>query len=104
MAAEICFACTEQGFARPQPVVKCGICGKEVSWREVSRHYINHGKKSGNETVCPVCGQKVKNNEYRNHMRRHFAKRQDGAYRCGICGKSFIWLKSLMVHIMKTHE
>jgi hypothetical protein len=45
MASELCFACTEQNFARPATVVKCTICNKEVSWRETVAHYIEWQKK-----------------------------------------------------------
>jgi endogenous inhibitor of DNA gyrase (YacG/DUF329 family) len=104
MASELCFACTEQNFARPATVVKCTICKKEVSWREAVAHYIGHGKRSGNDVVCPICNTKVKSQEYRRHVRRHFVSRRGTSYICGVCGRGFITLRSLMVHIMKTHE
>ncbi|ACB40872.1 C2H2-type zinc finger protein [Pyrobaculum neutrophilum] len=104
MAAEMCFACTEQGYAKPATKVVCSVCKKEVSWREAVAHYMGHGKKSGNDVICPICNTKVKGQEFRSHVRRHFAVRRGASYLCGICGKSFLTLKSLLVHLMKTHE
>jgi endogenous inhibitor of DNA gyrase (YacG/DUF329 family) len=104
MATELCFACTEQNFAKLVTMVQCTVCKKEVSWREVVAHYIEHGKKSGKDVVCPICNTKVKSQEYRHHVRRHFVAKRGISYICGICGRGFITLKSLIVHIMKTHE
>ncbi|MEM1597200.1 MAG: C2H2-type zinc finger protein [Pyrobaculum sp.] len=104
MAAELCLSCTDRGYAVPVVAVTCTICKKQVSWREAVRHYVEHGKKSGTDVVCPICNSKVKSREYRHHVRRHFVKRQDRSYICGICGRGFISVKSLIVHIMKTHE
>jgi Zinc finger, C2H2 type. len=34
----------------------------------------------------------------------HFVARRDTSYICNVCGRGFITLRSLLVHIMKTHE
>lgn len=104
MATELCFACTDKDYARPATTITCSVCKKEVSWREAVAHYMGHGKKSGNDVVCPICNTKVKQQEYRSHVRRHFAVRRGLFYICGICGRSFVTLRSLLVHISKTHE
>jgi DNA-directed RNA polymerase subunit RPC12/RpoP len=104
MTTELCFACTDQGYARPVTTVKCTVCRMEVSWRGVVPHYMEHGKKSGNDVVCPICSTKVKSQEYRRHVRMHFVARRDTSYICNACGRGFIKLRSLLVHIMKTHE
>ena len=79
-------------------------CKKEVDWRHVVSHYIDHGKKSGNDVVCPICNSKVKSQQYKHHVRQHFAVKRERSYICGICGRSFISIRSLIVHIMKAHE
>lgn len=80
------------------PTVKCTICGKEVNWRKVVNHYFSHEGKG-----CPICGSKVKETEYKNHVRRHFVNKRK-VYMCGVCGRQFAMAKSLLVHIMKNHE
>lgn len=100
----VCLACTDQEYAVPATKSTCRVCKKEVSWREVVSHYIQHGKKSGADVVCPLCNSKVKGGEFRNHVRRHFAVQQGQWTKCGVCGKSFRSTKSLLVHILKTHE
>jgi len=102
--AELCFACTEREYAVPAINVTCTICKKTVSWREAVKHYAEHGKRSGDTVACPLCGAKVKSREYRRHVRMHFVKRRERGYMCGVCGRSFITLKSLLVHIQKMHE
>lgn len=104
MESELCFAYVGQGYAKPVTTVKCSICGEEVSWRAVVSHYMGHGKKSGSDMACPICNSKVKSQEYREHVRKHFAVKREAFYICGVCGKSFVSLKSLLIHIMKTHE
>ena len=104
MEAQLCYACTDQNYARPVTTVKCTICKKEVDWRHVVSHYIDHRKKSGNDVVCPICNSKVKSQQYRHHVRQHFAVKRERSYICGICGRSFISIRSLIVHIMKAHE
>ncbi|MEM0369550.1 MAG: hypothetical protein QXK67_02755 [Pyrobaculum sp.] len=101
MATEVCLACTGLDYARPTTKTICNICKKEVSWREIVSHYITHGKKSGGDMICPLCNSKVKEREFRTHVRKHFVV-QSGL--CGICGRRFRSIKSLYVHIMKTHE
>jgi DNA-directed RNA polymerase subunit RPC12/RpoP len=104
MENQLCFACTEQRYAKPTTRVRCSVCKKEVSWRHVVSHYAEHGKKSGNDVVCPICNAKVKSQEYRRHVRMHFAVKSEPGYMCGICGRGFVTLRSLLVHLLKTHE
>ncbi|WP_435959988.1 C2H2-type zinc finger protein [Pyrobaculum sp.] len=80
------------------------MCKKEVSWREAVTHYMGHGKKSGNDVVCPICNTKVKQQEYRNHVRRHFAAKRGLSISAGSAAGASLRLDRCWCTLSKTHE
>jgi endogenous inhibitor of DNA gyrase (YacG/DUF329 family) len=95
--ATVCLACAEHEYARPSAAVRCTICGAEVGWRNVISHYVEHGKRDGEGVTCPICNLRVKPGDYRQHVGEHFVVRRESYYTRGVCGRSFIVVKSLIV-------
>lgn len=106
MPAELCLICggEEKGYLLLMHQFKCTICGESIAWDNVVSHYMKHVKISGNDAICGVCNAKVKRAEIRDHIRSHFVIRRDRRFFCGVCGREFLNVKSLLVHIRRGHE
>ncbi len=89
---------------------KCFICGEEVQTEEYLGHYVDkHKKVSGRNWQCAICGEKANSEaEFLRHLRLHFSivMYRGGAamHVCLICGRAFLGVHSLLVHMRKAHE
>ena len=94
----------------PPAKVKCPKCGQEVESTKIALHLINkHCRVTGKNVICDLCGAKLGSmGEFMRHVREHLtvAVLRNGMWiwYCTVCGREFTSKKSVLVHILKSHE
>ncbi len=93
----------------PPSKVKCPKCGQEIEATKFALHLIKHCRVSGKSVVCDICGEKLKSmGDFMRHIREHLtvAELRNGmwVWYCTVCGREFTSKKSVLVHILKSHE
>ena len=76
----------------------CGFCGKEFEKESfLNLHFRHHAGKNHKRKICEICGEKVKQAHWTQHIKRHNKE----SYECEKCGKVYASPISFQQHPCK---
>ncbi len=99
-----------RNLSTPPSRVKCPKCGQELEATRIALHLISkHCRITGKNVICDICGTKLSSmGDFMRHIREHLTvgvlRNGMWVWYCTICGREFTSKKSVLVHILKSHE